>query len=447
MMTIPKQIFDSMARHSVMVNEGSGVLIQPACENYCYILTAKHVIEGKSIDQILISSTIDETITAIDVYKHSSLDAAIIKVEPVADLSISAYSDHQKIPQILRLRGFSGKVRAHGKSCLEQLTSYDLELKNAQEYYWEYRNLSFGPHDNIEGCSGGGVFYFDQQSTDCKVYIAGVEYEVADHSDGMEHQHLGCIPISVFNEIIAAKQLADLKPFHLLDFKPLSAGMFPRSYYQHIVQFEHAKFEPLLNWVKAHCNRNLVNFSTTPLQIISDFERQLSVDGRNSIELEDKACWEKFLEFLTLISIVNDKEFEELKPDELFNEFKVVYLRSSKPWTEHFSEVLTVDTSALAENGKILLFFNDVKGESAVIPKDLVDSCITNISGARTDFGAIDAAETIQKKGHTLIHWASLHDENIFSQREELKDLTGSEKGLVKVKELYSQYLEFQRAE
>ena len=443
-MTIPQQIFDAMARHSVMVNEGSGVLIQPASEEYCYVLTAKHVIEGLLIEQIIISSTIDEEITAIDVYEHSSLDAAVIKVAPLADPSISVYSDHHNVPKEVSLRGFPGKVRTHGKSCLDQLKSYDLHLINAGQNYWEYRNASYAPHDNIAGCSGGGVFYLDQQGADCDVYLAAVEYEVVDHSDGMEHQHLGCIPVFVFNEIIAANHLAELKPAHLSSFRTLSEGMFPQRYYQHILPFERDKFKPLLNWVKTHCRRELTNFLVTPLEILSDFNSYLCIDGRNSIELEDKACWEKFLEFLTLVSIVNNKEFEDLKPEELFNEFKVVYLRTSKPWTEHFKEVLTVDTSSLSGNGKILLFFNDVKGENAVIPKDQVDSCITDIFGARSDIGAIDAAETIRKEGHTLIHWASLHDENIFCQRDELKDIGEPELGLVKVRELYRQYLEFQ---
>ncbi len=447
-MTIPQKIFDAMARHSVMVNEGSGVLIQAASEEYCYVLTAKHVVEGKAIEQIDITDTKDEKITPIEVYYHSAhgLEAAIIKVEPQTELIISAYADMGEVPELLRLRGFSGKVRAQGKSCLEQLKSYDLHLinPNPSQTFWEYRNASFAPYDDIKGCSGGGVFCLVQKSSDCEAFLAGIEFEIVDHSDGMEHQHLGCIPVFVFNEIIAANQLAVLKPLHLNDFKYLSGGMFPLSYYQHILPFERDKFAPLLNWVKTHCNRNLQNFSLTPLQILSDFDRYLCIDGRNSIELEDKVCWERYLEFLTLVSIANDKNFEELNPEDLFNEFRVVYLRSCEPWTVHFEEVLTVDTSSLSGNGKILLFFNDVKGENAVIPKDQVDSCITNIFGARSDTGAIDAAETIRKKGHTLIHWASLHDENIFSQRNELQDIKEPETGLVKVRELYRQYLEFQ---
>ncbi|MEI6892924.1 MAG: ABC-three component system protein [Pontiella sp.] len=452
-------------KHTVKLREGSGVLINGETDEYSYVLTAKHVVMGCGTDEepncvdcsactkkdtctepicndLSIVRLNENKLLATEMYLSNQWDALILKVPFQSDLSLTGSFENIEPNATITILGYPENERENTSELVSQIRNFKcnhhdetIEIKRII-----LRNNSYASQAAIAGFSGGGLFYLDTEAN--TVTVVGVETRM--DNDEAEHGHICGVMLSAHTDIIEENQLAELKPLHLSNFKQLSGGMFPRSYYQHIFDFKHAEFEPLLNWIKAHCNHNLDNLSFTPLQILSDFKKYLSVNDRNPIELEDKACWEKFLELLTLVSIVNDKGFGELEPAALFEEFKIVYIRSNKPWEEHFSEVLTVDTSSLTKNGKILLFFNDVKGENAVIPKKTVDSCVANISGARTDPGAIDAAETIRKEGHTLIHWASLHDEKIFSQPEELKDLTGSEPGLVKVRELYRQYLEFQ---
>ena len=87
-------ISDLIKNHTVIVDDGSGVLIQPMTDKYSYILTAKHNIlvdyknsesETKVLAEIKITRLKDESllqeIEAIEIYKHHTLDIAVIRID------------------------------------------------------------------------------------------------------------------------------------------------------------------------------------------------------------------------------------------------------------------------------------------------------------------------------------------------------------------------------
>lgn len=442
-MTVSQEVNDALKRHSVIVSEGSGVLIQPASDEYSYILTAKHVVEGKSEDEVDVVDTYDKKIGILGLYLHGNLDAAIIKIEPQDNLSLTAFSDCHALPPRLKLRGFPGKKRENGRSCLEQLEAYDLLHVDSSSTHWTYRNESQAPYDDVKGCSGGGVFYSESYSKLNEVFIAGVEYELTGEGDRLEHDHIGCVPICVFDDIIDSHNLAALKPLHLSGFQHLYKGIFPQKYYENsVLPFEYRQFLPLLNSIRNHCNRSLAGLTFAPQQLLQEHPDKFSVGGRPPYELEDENCWCKFLEFLTLVSLVNERGFDQINPGEVFKEFKVVYIRSEQSWHVHFEDVLNLDTTGLEPNGKIILFFNDTPDRCAVIPKEQIDRCVRKIDETG-DPDFIDAANAIRRDGHTMIHWFTLHDELIFRRRNELENLVGTAEYQTKIQELYNQYLRF----
>ncbi|MGZ0654504.1 ABC-three component system protein [Coraliomargarita sp. W4R72] len=451
----PPEFTELTIRHSVIVNEGSGVLIQPASSEYSYIFTAKHVlteerhISGEDViveietTNIKIIDHNDQVLTVIEQYLHETLDAAILKVDYQEDLPITAYSNYQVDPPILRLWGFPKKRRL-SSSFRDRLQCYNLNLIPSTGPLLTYRNESFADYSDVEGCSGCGVFYLDASHVDKRIFVAGIECSMPGEAVRMQHDHIQCVPIYVFNEIIEHYKLAELKPLHLTGFQHLRGDLFPKKYYENsVLDFQHQQILPFLNSIRTHCNRSLAKVTFTPGQLLQDYPDKFTVGGRPSYELEDENCWSKFLELLTLLSLVNDRGFDQLFPDEIFKEFKVVYIRSKKSWFVHFRDVLNLDTTALDPGGKIVLFLDDTPGKCAVIAKEDIDSCVRDISNTSDNPDLIDAAQSIQKNGHTMIHWVNLHDELIFKRRSELQNIESAKAKKNKIQELYGQYLKF----
>lgn len=82
-------------KHSVKVNSGSGVLIQPMSPDYAYVLTAKHCLKVDSsnlnsddIHPHIILKDDGTSITVRDVIFHDTEDMAILIVDPDSTLEL-----------------------------------------------------------------------------------------------------------------------------------------------------------------------------------------------------------------------------------------------------------------------------------------------------------------------------------------------------------------------
>lgn len=97
-LTLPNQI-NKIRSHVVMVNDGSGVLVQPALGNQSYILTAKHVLEIEEnsrlyhdIDEIIVTKINGDVINLAKRIVSDDNDIAILIVDSKlldSDLQIS----------------------------------------------------------------------------------------------------------------------------------------------------------------------------------------------------------------------------------------------------------------------------------------------------------------------------------------------------------------------
>ena len=153
-------ISDIIKAHSVVVENGSGVLIQPMTDKYSYILTAKHNLqvdpknpksklkEYQDIKLITfkeIDNNPDLSVQAI--HPHDVLDIAIIRIDFYSGLSISPYQNDIMIDDELRLYGYPGNRRHREQSSSQWMNNYKLEVQDPSRDKVTFRNASCAPQD------------------------------------------------------------------------------------------------------------------------------------------------------------------------------------------------------------------------------------------------------------------------------------------------------------
>jgi hypothetical protein len=100
-------------KHTVKVNEGSGVLIQPMSADYAYVLTAKHCLKT-NVDDLnsafikphKVYSIEGTEIPVIDVICHDTKDMAILIIASKPDHELMVNCDPLQVNDQLMLCGF-----------------------------------------------------------------------------------------------------------------------------------------------------------------------------------------------------------------------------------------------------------------------------------------------------------------------------------------------------
>ncbi|MCD9464533.1 hypothetical protein CJF25_16335 [Photobacterium phosphoreum] len=440
-MMVNKEVLNSLNTHSVIVCEGSGVLIQPASDEYSYILTAKHVIEDIEIKDIEITDSDDKLLTALNVYHHKELDASIVKVKFRGDITISAFYELEEVPRTLSLKGFPKKTRNPDTSCLSQIESYQLQLISTLQNSWVYRNESYAPYEDIEGCSGGGVFYVHHVDGHEKASLAGIETQVIRNKEGLSHDHLGVIPIHAFHDIIRDKCLPELKPVYLTNFKFCKNDIF-----NSLDLDSTNNLDCVRQTLRALIEEQKITVSTiTPEKILDTFEDQILSCRQLNCELEEQSLWIWFLEFIAIQLVISPPDFtvdswESKYLDYIFDSYRFVYSSNEIGHRSLYRKlVLPTDLSSLKEKSKIMLLVNGTLPKTPLLPRTTVG----NISNGLSE-SDISTVRTNSKRSNEIVHWNRLNDECLSESEIEFSSLNifDNEDQIIKMlKDKYTPYL------
>jgi len=442
--------------HTVVVEEGSGVLIQPMTDQYSYILTAKHNLQInpkdggsdlKSHNCIKLTTfdaeSYEANLFALDIHPHETLDIAIIIIAFYPGLTITAYQKEIILDDGLWLYGYPGTRRNRTTPVRDWINSYKLEVQDPGEEKVSFRNTSFAPKEDIDGFSGGGLFYIDDAQK--KVFLASIEYAMENAKEANER--LKGIPITAFESIIKKYSIAPLKPLHLSSFKHLKDTIFPQSYYEHLATFKWKDFSHVIEILKRFVIEGADNILLSPEEILKENKQALMVKNQHLSVLDEEQLWSAVLELIVMKSILDIDNLNELElvsdVNYLFNEFRFVYLDTDKGWESHYEEIMTINTDSLNDDGKIILIIGGDKVPDVIIDQEDIEEVIDNISNANSSY-YIDNATRINEKKFPIIHWLSLHDKCIFQTRscfKEFKSIRHSVKNLEVLKEHYKPYL------
>jgi hypothetical protein len=429
-------ISETIKAHSVVVDDGSGVLIQPMTADYSYVLTAAHNLrvdsgdtnsalkEAKDIKLYTFNDQNDTpSLVALGLYLHETLDIAIIRIALYPALSIGRYQKKIMFDDNVRLYGYPGTRRGENKPVNEWFNNYSLVVQDRNEIQFTLRNEDYAAIGDIKGFSGGGVFHINEAQD--QVFLVGIECSMEDVTE--EHDRLAAIPVTQVNQIVQQYDLAPLKPPHLGDFALLTDEVFPPAYYDHLAQFKWSKFIHVVDILKEHVNKIAIEIAMSPNDILENNLPHFKVGARGLSTLEDTKLWSSILELLAIITLVESNDLpriaSSLNITRMLEGFRFVYIDTDKNWEAHYEEIVTVNTDHLNENGKIILILGQQRISPATIDQDAITEAIENISRPTTgEF--IDNAIRISENRYPVIHWLSLHDQCIFQQADSFKEFS-----------------------
>jgi len=416
-------ISDLIKEHTVVVDEGSGVLIQPMTDEYSYILTAKHnvLVDHKDIESatkvlvdIKITTISGDNIQANDIYRHQSLDIAVIFIDYYkTELKIYPYQKFSHIEDEVWLYGYPGRRRTKKGA---EVSSYKLIIHDISEEKLIFRNEDIAPIDDVRGYSGGGLFYINKRQD--QAFLVGIE-NAMENAEELNDRLKG-IPITAFYDLLKENNFAPLKPLHLVDFKYLS---------DHIFLMKHCVNPRNLDGVKELltylANKKLSSADISPIKILEKFEAKLAVYKSNKPELEEANLWIAILELLVLNSLMNSaSEWTEEHLRNLFKFFRLVYIKSNDGWKHELDKIVFTNTDGLVSGGKMIVIIGGDLPSTPIISNDFIGKAVPDISMA-------NAEEAIDNPFHsriisgdiTVIHWLKLHKVCIEDKEFEFKEL------------------------
>ncbi len=338
---------------SIMINNGTGVLFQPMSNEFTYILTAKHNVQFKNQDNIYVDKNIEDIVLKNNLgivlnleikgmYHHQSLDISIIKINYYEIEYFTNFLTNRESNKIdFNLYGYPNTRRT--QDIKDRL--FKLEYNNQPNTdLIVMKNTESSSQSEIVGCSGGGVFFVENE----ELYLLGIERKMDDESTREEsNTAVNVTPILKFFEIV---------DFYGNDELPL---LFP-PYLDSFVNFLDESF-PLDNMIS---NKNDVQ--SVLRQCIREKIKVLPSDflTRNTINViksnindnvNNKTLWIMYLEFLVFCKIVKEyDEFNITSVEEVVSDFKFVF-GESKEWTTLIPDVFKSDLRSLLSGGTIFI--------------------------------------------------------------------------------------------
>jgi hypothetical protein len=420
-------------KHTVKVNEGSGVLIQPMSADYAYVLTAKHCLKVNPGD--LTSAFIKAhrvyffegtEIPVIDVICHDTKDMAILIIASKAEHKLMVNFDLLQVNDQLMLCGFP-----------EDRRETDNEY-SAFQYRFSYQSgdrlilSSEVPgvvHSSVVGFSGGGLFTLGLQGR--PILLCAIETKM-DGDVGKEyHGNISAIPISEFEQLIGDpsksylnKPLAPLLPLHLSNF-------------EHLCKFS---FEVSRGWANDDgltlvqgCLRNTatqgIKVNLYPHELLVKFEKMLKVHRRPKSESRSRGLWVSLLELLTVSILVDKPEVVDIEyVESMLGSRRLMYIGKSGVWREYLSDILQSGLETLNQDGiivvKTLGKFHEPLSDKVFLNKVWKRK---NIGRPISDPTKITNANRSLSKIHCIIDLAALHNTCIEANEDVYEELINIE--------------------
>ena len=356
---------DQARKHIVILNEGSGCIIQPMTDEYLYVLTAKHNILNKnnqitelirfSFDNNIWNRVEISTVNLIEnehYFLHPDKDVAIVKIPPVP--------------------GFDGAYRFDNineeKSDYYLLGYPEIRRKNQQnEWYRQDPGVQIlDPRENgifeaqipgnvtlneVRGESGGAIL----KIVGNKMYLAGIQNRMAEDDEQLGRVRFNAL--TSFDEIVTSHpdKLQPILPFYLKSFSFLETEVFMLQY----GILTKAKCEKLTQILKAKA----VSLKNSPLapKVIRDFIKTNLPNTHISegYENNDKKIWILWLELLTILNIAKEKAHSIADLPDIFRKVRLFYSNTNKDyWYVHLHDLLSKDYSGLDKDGIVIVASN-----------------------------------------------------------------------------------------
>lgn len=418
-------------KHTVMVDGGSGVLIQPMTDQYTYVLTAKHNILVDSNDpnsslkcntDISVINYDGDSLKVLDLVSDPSpdVDIAIILIDCQPNLSLFMHTYDLSNGDRVKLCGYPDNRRSPQKTVVEQYSSYRLQFHEHVNNTLIFNNDNVAAYENIIGFSGGGLFTFGDENGD--VFLCGIETKMDGNPELEPHGRVAGISIRKFENIIengtySGEPLAVLLPLHLASFEHLLNQIF---------KLEDWHDGNKLQFIKDHLRQlatsNVISVNLTPHDLLNEFSEYIRVDGRNDHELHKKELWAYFLELL-VISFLLDNPIEINKEyvREVLEKRRLTYIASNGTWKAHAKDILSSSHKGLREDGVIVACTHKASNTALCTSQEL-KKVVDNIGSPLSDPRLITNIKRNISVNKRLVDLAALHHKCIQNKEDDYRD-------------------------
>jgi hypothetical protein len=437
-------IQDTIKDHSLVVNNGSGVLVQPMTKDYSYVLTAKHVIQNDKnipengimpIECIVIYTSSDQMIEARFVYTHPILDLAIIMVD-YKNASIRLDESNVVLGESLIIFGYpncSTKHRNEKTTRRDWIETYTLDVLDVTSKSMKLRVTEDVQLSDFEGFSGGGFF----KILDGHVYLVGIDYGFL--KSGQYVNRIIGIPIVNINTIITEENLELVRPAFFNDFIELKPDIFKIENCISPVNVKKAT-----DIIKINSDGLLKNCKITPAKVLDQYKELINNSNSPGVNVEDKEFWVAFLEFLHVEELISDSAtWDDEFLSYINRTYKFVYIDSRQGWMTKLPHILSTNVDHLRVGGRLLLVEFGPMPESPDQLNYYRDNIPSNVADAIEE-ESIAHVGSMVKKSISIIHLPKLH-ENCIARREDefdkLNKITHREQIKNLMIEGYSKYL------
>lgn len=444
---------DQAREYVVIVNGGSGCIMQPMSDEYAYLLTAKHNIEKgyntlKAITNFIYSEgkwsektiPIKKFESGSNYFPHPQKDIAIIKI-PVQPHLTEAYRfddiNHDKSGYYLM--GYPELRRKTHRTDRKQWYRRDqsveiIDPRGAGMY--EAKVPDNATLQEIMGQSGGCFC----KVQDGKLFIAGIQNSMADANEQMGHVRF--TDMASFDEIIAlhTEVLVPLLPCHLKSFSFLWHEAF---------NLDAGLYNENIKFVKAFLKNKItevIGDAATPSAIKKLFEHRLLLYSESTQTLQSKKIWIIWLEFLTILNLVKKQDYSEPGILELFNRIRLLCSDTDRDWGMELGNIIRADYKGLPKGSTVIIGTARPPAQNQF----KLDRNIPLIDKAFRDHRStinyndlvIDEGITFPLYDYTFIHIAYFKDGAILNKNSEYAALMDDDhKILAKLQEEYKELL------
>lgn len=385
-------------RHTVMVEKGSGVLINPINGDHSYIITARHNLPAEiKIDEIVVKDHNQQFITLVNAYAHKVLDLAVLITKEKFELSLNISNIPLNRDLSIYFFGYPNCRQNHTLKTNELpgvIQSIDedliLQLKNPISY------------NELVGMSGGGIFHVENQ----KIFLCGIETKYGGDPNVEITTNVIAIPLNVIQNFITEKNLPELVPGIIQCFTDIIPETFDyfskNSDIPDNVKFLKESLHKLMHEIIPTC--------TKPKEIHEELNEKLLAYDCSKNNFYNNKLWTSLLEFLIINKLIDNHDHINLEYiKNLSKKRKYIFIDSQDNWVGKLDSIYLSDLRGLMKGGIIIISSYETNPTLTLKPETR-KHLIPHIGKSMTSQYRIDQAIKNPMQDFNIYHLSGLHN-------------------------------------
>ena len=430
--------------HVVMVNDGSGVLVQPALGNQSYIFTAKHVLETEEnsrqyhdIDEITVTKINGDVIDLARRVVSADNDLAILIVNSKLDSDLQiAVSKPERNKKVLYY-GYPAIRR--NLEPREQLREYPGQINEIEDDRFSVALDGRPSWGEVAGSSGGGVFI----EVGGDIFLQGIESRVEGVVDREFHGKVICTPVAMIEKFISESGLEKIHPPSMTSF----IGLVDKTF-QYFAQAEDPNnLTFLMNKLKERGSTLSSAEEINPFTLCEKFKRKLLIRDCPEQNLYNEKLWIAYLEFLIISSLIDDIDVIDFSYiDDNSTRRRFLFSTDQDNWIWKLMDIFRSDFRGLKLGGKIVVSTGDSAPKHEA-RKSSLQKVVVDIGRGQKNEMMVDSGITNPAIDFTVYHLTGLHkfcvvdDDENFAAYYAGSEEYGGVKLMALIKDLYNAYI------